>query len=177
MKSILNYKSVSKTIFKEWIIPISAALLIAMLINKFLFFNVYVPTGSMIPTINIDDKMIVTRIYNTNNIKRGDIIVFYSDELKENLIKRVIGLPGDHIVIHDGIVNINGNDLKEDYVKNNDKYNGTFDVPQDEFFFLGDNRSVSFDARKWGNPYIDKDIIKGKAAFRFYPFNRIGSLL
>lgn len=110
------------------------------------------------------------------NIKRGDIIVFYSDELKETLIKRVIGLPGDHIVIHDGIVNINGNDIKEDYVKNNARYNGTFDVPEDKFFFLGDNRPDSWDSRRWKNPYIDKSNIKGKAVFRFYPFSKMGSL-
>ena len=165
-----------KIFFKDWIIPIIAALGIAFLMNKFLFFNVYVPTESMVPTITPDDRMVVTRIYNTNNIKRGNIIVFYSDELSETLIKRVIGLPGDHIVIHDGIVNINGEDIKEDYVKNNMKYNGTFDVPENEFFFLGDNRSNSKDSRLWINPYIDKGSIKGKAIFRFYPFNRLGSL-
>jgi len=176
MESIVNYKSVSKKIFKEWIIPITAALAVAMLVNKFLFFNVYIPSESMVPTINKDDKLVVIRIYNTNNIERGNIIVFYSDELKETLIKRVIGLPGDHIEIHDGIVNINGNDIKEDYVKNNIKYNGTFDVPENEFFFLGDNRSNSWDSRKWVNPYIDKESIKGKAVFRFYPFNNLGSL-
>lgn len=176
MENTSDYKIISKKIFKEWIIPIAAALAIAMLINKFLFFNVYVPSESMAPTINIDDKMIVTRIFNINNIRRGDIIVFYSDELKETLIKRVIGLPGDHIVIHDGIVNINGNDTTEDYVKNNMKYNGTFDVPENEFFFLGDNRSNSWDSRRWKKPYIDKDSIKGKAVFRFYPFNNMGYL-
>ena len=177
MKNILNYKSVSIKIFKEWIMPIAASLLVVVLINKFLFFNAYIPSGSMIPTINIDDRVIVTRIFNTNNIKRGNIIVFYSDELNETLIKRVIGFPGDHIVIHDGIVNINGNDIKEDYVKNNIKYNGTFDVPEDEFFFLGDNRSTSWDSRRWVNPYINKESIKGKAVFRVYPFNNTGSLL
>ena len=112
MGNIITYKQVSKKIFNEWIIPITLAIIIAMLINKFLFFNAYVPTGSMVPTINPNDKMVVTRIYNTNNIKRGDIIVFYSEELNEKLIKRAIGLPGDHIVIHDGIVNINGNDIR-----------------------------------------------------------------
>lgn len=176
MESTMNYKQVSKRIFKEWIIPIISALGIALLINKFIFFNVYVPTKSMVPTINKDDKMVVARIYNTNNIKRGNIIVFYSDELKETLIKRAIGLPGDHIVIHNGIININGEDIKEDYVKNNELYNGVFDVPEDKFFFLGDNRANSNDARKWKNPYINKESIQGKAIFRFYPFNDLGIL-
>lgn len=176
MESIITRKQVSKRIFKEWVIPIIAALGIVFLIHKFLFFNVYVPSTSMVPTINVDDKMVVTRIYNTNNIKRGNIIVFFSDELNKTLIKRAIGLPGDHIVIHDGIVNINGEDIKEDYVKNNKKFNGNFDVPENNFFFLGDNRANSDDARMWLNPYIDKECIKGKAIFRFYPFDNLGSL-
>lgn len=176
MKSITISKIVSKRIFKEWIMPIIIALVLVILINKFLFFNVYVPSTSMVPTINKDDKMVITRIYNTNNIKRGNIIVFYSDELNKTLIKRVIGLPGDHIVIHDGIVNINGEDIKEDYVQNNEKFNGNFNVPKRKFFFLGDNRANSNDARRWVNPYIDEECIKGEAIFRFYPFNKLGSL-
>ena len=90
-----------ESFFREWIVQIIAAIFIAILINKFIFFNVTVPTGSMIPTINKDDRFMVTRIYNTNNIERGDIIVFYSDELQKLLIKRAIGLPGDHISIMD----------------------------------------------------------------------------
>ena len=115
-------------------------------------------------------------VFNYLNIERGNILVFYSDELKETLIKRVIGLPGDHIVIHDGIININGNDIKENYVKNNMEYSGIFDVPENEFFFLGDNRSNSRDSRLWTDPYINKNHIKGKAIFRFYPFDSMGYL-
>ena len=70
-----------KKFFKDWIVPIFAALVIAVLINKFIFFNVYVPTGSMIPTINENDKILVTRIYNPEKIQRGDIIVFYSGNI------------------------------------------------------------------------------------------------
>ncbi len=162
--------------FKEWIIPVIAAIAIAILINKFLVYNVYIPSESMVPTLNVGDKLVVTRIYNTDKIKRGDIVVFYSDELQETVIKRVIGLPGDHIVIHDGIVNINGEDIKEDYVKNNEEYNGEFDVPENKFFFLGDNRRRSNDARKWINPYIDASDIKGEAQFKFYPLKDFGSL-
>ncbi|WP_396127940.1 signal peptidase I [Clostridium sp.] len=162
--------------FREWIIPIVAAIGIAFLINKFLVYNVYIPSESMVPTLNVGDKLMVTRVYDTSKIKRGDIIVFYSDELNEVLIKRAIGLPGDHIEIHNGIVNINGTDIKEDYVKNNEVYNGTFDVPQNKFFFLGDNRNRSNDARRWINPYIDASKIQGKAQIKFYPFKDFGSL-
>ena len=165
-----------KNFFKDWIVPIFAALVIAVLINKFIFFNVYVPTGSMIPTINENDKILVTRIYNPEKIQRGDIIVFYSEELQETLIKRAIGLPGDHIDIKDGVVSVNGEVLKEDYVKNNDDFTGSFDVPEGKFFFLGDNRANSNDARLWFNSYVDASEIKGEARFRFYPFNNMGTL-
>ena len=94
--------------FKEWVIPIICAITIAFLVNKFLFFNVVVPTGSMIPTINENDKGLVSVIYNMDNIKRGDIIVFHSNEYNELLIKRLIGLPGDKIEIKNGIVFVNG---------------------------------------------------------------------
>ena len=179
LDTTLEKKSKEKSkgnFINDWVIPILGALLIAFLINKFVFFNVYVPTGSMIPTINENDKILVTRIYNTDNIKRGDIIVFYSEELGETLIKRAIGLPGDHIDIKNGVVSVNGESLKEDYVKNNDDFEGSFDVPEGKFFFLGDNRANSNDARLWENHYIDSSEIKGKAQFRFYPFNDMGTL-
>lgn len=162
--------------FREWLIPIVAAIGIALLINKFLVYNVYIPSESMVPTLNVGDKLMVTRIYDTSKIERGDIIVFYSKELNETLIKRAIGLPGDHIVIHNGIVNVNGEDLKEDYVKNNEDFDGTYDVPSNKFFFLGDNRNRSYDSRKWMNPYIDASSIQGKARIKFYPFKDFGSL-
>jgi signal peptidase I len=163
-------------IIQEWIIPIVAAIGIAILINKFLVYNVYIPSESMVPTLNVGDKLMVTRVYDTSKIERGDIIVFYSDELNEILIKRVIGLPGDYIKIHEGIVNINGEDIKEDYIKNNEEFDGTFDVPNNKFFFLGDNRNRSNDARRWINPYIDASKIQGKARIKFYPFKDFGSL-
>ncbi len=158
--------------FKDWIIPIISAAIIYFLLNKFVFFNVQVPTGSMIPTINIDNRAVVTRIYNYDNLKRGDVIVFYSDELGERLVKRLIGLPGDKIEIKNGVVFVNDEQLQEDYVKNKDHYDseGIFQVPQGKYFFLGDNRPVSKDARYWINPYIDSSVLEGKAQFIFYPF-------
>lgn len=163
-----------KGLFKEWIIPIISAIIIAFLINKFLFFNVVVPTGSMIPTINENDKGLVSVIYKMDNIKRGDIIVFQSHEYNELMIKRLIGLPGDDIEIKSGIVFVNGEQLKEDYVKNKDQYSGSFKVPDGKYFFLGDNRPTSADSRRWKDPYVDSSDIKGKLQFRFYPFKDFG---
>ncbi len=162
--------------FFDWILPIFAALVLAFLIYKFALFKIKVPTGSMRPTVEIGDQLFVTRVYNPSNLKRGNIIVFKSDELHEQLLKRIIGLPGDHVEIKsDGSVYVNGEKLKEDYVK----YPGgrsdmTFDVPQGKFLMLGDNRDNSDDARYWQNPYIDGKDIEAKAQITVYPFNRIG---
>ncbi|WP_300382230.1 signal peptidase I [Clostridium sp.] len=164
-------------IIREWIIPVITAILLAIIINKFLLFKVYIPSESMEPTINKSDRLFVGRIYNKENIKRGDILVFYSEEHQKKLIKRVIGLPGDKIDISKGTVNINGEIIEEDYVKNNNSfYDGSFKVPENNYFFLGDNRSNSNDSRLWINPYINEKYIEGKALLRVYPFNDFGTL-
>ena len=170
-------KDVKKSNFiKEWVIPIASAIIIVLLLRQFVFFNVYVPTGSMIPTIMQDDKVLVTRVHDYNSLKRGDIIVFYSDELGETLVKRLIGLPGDKVEIKNGEVFINGEKTNQDYVKNKDQFNGRFEVPEGKYFFLGDNRPVSNDARYWKDHYIDSSKIEGKAQFVFYPFKNFGKL-
>ena len=128
----------------------------------------------MVPTINIENRLLISRIHNLTNLKRGDIIVFYSEELNERLVKRLIGLPGDKIQIKNGVISVNGEQLDEDYVKNKDTYNGNFEVPEGKYFFLGDNRPISKDARRWINPYIDGSAIEGKAQFIFYPFQNFG---
>ncbi|BCZ46430.1 signal peptidase I [Clostridium gelidum] len=178
MENNITCKPTSKKNIKIWIVvAVVVALGILCLISKSLLFNVYdVPGKSMATKINPGDKIVTTRINNTNNIERGNIIVFYSDEFKEELIKRVIGLPGDHIKIHDGIVNINGEDIKENYVINNESFNGVYDVPDNKYFFLADNRRISVDSRRWINPYIDGSNIQGKAIFRFSSFSSFGYL-
>ncbi|MFT8349546.1 signal peptidase I [Clostridium saccharoperbutylacetonicum] len=166
----------NKNFFKDWVIPIIAAIGVALLVHKFLFFNVEVMSGSLIPTLNVKDRLAVTRVYNTENLKEGDIIVFHSDEYKERLVKRLIGLPGDKIDIKDGVVFRNGEKLNEDYVKNKDNYNGSFQVTEGKYFFLGDNRPDSADSRRWNNPYIDASYIEGKVQFKFYPLEHFGSI-
>lgn len=162
---------------KEWVLPIIIVLIAAILINKFLLFRIKVPTASMDPTIKVGDNIIVTKIYNYNNIKRGDIIDFYSKELGELLIKRVIGLPGESVEVKtDGTVWVNNLQIKESYVKNNGGKTGSFKVPKGKYLFLGDNRAISDDARYWKNAYISSKDIQGKAQIVIYPFNRIGLL-
>ncbi len=173
-KRVNNNTSFAKKIIYDWILPILAAIVIAYLINTFLLFKVYIPSESMVPTLNKDDQLFVTKVYNRNNIKHGDVLVFYSHELQDLLIKRVIGLPGDKVEVKDGIVYLNGEKLDETYVKYPSKKPGSFVVPEGKYLFMGDNRANSNDSRYWENPYIDGKDIRGKAQIRVYPFNRMG---
>ena len=157
-----------KSFIVDWVLPL------AILIKNFLVFQVRIPSGSMIPTLNVGDRLFVTKIYDLDKIERGDILVFYSVELKDTLIKRVIGLPGDTIEINDGKVSVNGEEINQDYVKNTDHSYGTYKVPEGCYFFLGDNRPVSNDSRLWNNPYIDGKYIEAKAQLKIYPFSDFG---
>lgn len=161
---------------KEWVIPMIIAIFLAIMIDRFLILKVDVNTSSMKPTINIGEKFLVTRIYNYENLKRGDIVVFKSNEKDELLLKRLIGLPGDEIDIREEKLYINGEEIEEEYVKYTDKYIGKFKVPENRYFFLGDNRESSYDSREWKNPYIDEEDVKGKVQLRLYPLKSFGSL-
>ena len=166
-----------KKVFKDWIIPIIAAIIISALIKKFLFFNIAVPTGSMYPTIKPGDRILVTRIYNKEKIKRGDVLVFFHEESNDNLIKRVVGLPKEKVEVNQEGTYVNDKKLDETYVVNKGGADGSFVVPEKSYLFLGDNRSNSNDSRYWQKTsYISQDEIKGKAQFIIYPFNRIGRL-
>lgn len=160
--------------FIEWIAPIAIAVVIALLVKKYIVFKAYIPSPSMVPTLNVEDQLFATRVYNLGNLKRGDIVVFHSEELNDTLIKRLIGLPGDDVSIVNGKVSVNGEELDESYVKNHDEFYGEYHVPEGKYFFLGDNRPVSYDSRKWVNSFVDgKDII-AKAQIKVYPFKDFG---
>lgn len=96
-------------------------------------------------------------------------MVFYSQEENKYLVKRLIGEPGDTVDIRSGSVYINGEYFDEFYVKSNSEYTGTFNVPENSYFFLGDNRGDSRDARYWENTYIHKDYIIAKVLWKLYP--------
>jgi signal peptidase I len=108
-----------------------------------------------------------------NNVSRGDIVVFYSAEYDTRFVKRVIGLPNDTIDIIDGSVYVNGTLLDEsEYLSADictDSEQTHFEVPDDSYFMLGDNREYSNDSRYWENPYISYDALEGKilATFKF----------
>lgn len=156
----------------SWVMIFVGAFVVAYLLSNFVIVNAKVPSGSMISTINIGDKVIGFRLsYLFNDPERGDIIMFNAPD-KENTIyiKRVIGLPGDTIVIKDNQIYINDKLLEEDYLKNDWTCNpGTteYKVPKGEYFMMGDNRNNSSDSRVWGT--VKKKEIIAKGIFRYYP--------
>lgn len=168
-------KEEDTTLGKEllsWAMIFVGAFIVAYILSNFVIVNAKVPSGSMISTINVGDKVIGFRLaYTFDDPKRGDIIMFNAPD-KENTIyiKRVVGLPGDEIVISDNKVYINGEPLEEKYVKNGwtlDQGTSEYTVPKGEYFMMGDNRDNSSDSRVWGT--IKKDEIIAKALFRYYP--------
>lgn len=174
-----NKKSKIIASVKEVVCSLLFAIILYFVITNFFAFQAYIPSESMNPLLVTGDRAIVTKIYNYNNIKRGDILVFKNSELNDVLIKRVIGLPGDTVTILNGVVSVNGEVIDETYVKNKDfsqNKDGTYNVPEGNYFFLGDNRPVSNDSPLWVNKYINKSDILGKAQVKIYPFNKIGML-
>lgn len=161
------------------LIVIVTAVIFATILGKYVFLNANIPSASMENTIMTGDKLIANRLYyNKHDPARGDIVIFDSPDTGEEYIKRVIGLPGEKVEIKDCKLYVNGTCLKEPYLKdekwtnNNGPY--TFNVPEDSYLLLGDNRNNSFDARLWKHTYVKRDAIKAKAGLRYYPFDRFG---
>ena len=136
---------------------------------------------SMEPTLSDGDNLIVDKLsYRFRDPERYDIIVFpYQHAENTYYIKRIIGLPGETVEIIDGKVYINGSDtpLKEDYLSDEARTDvrsfGPYQVPEDCYFMLGDNRPNSADARLWENTYVKRDKILAKAEFVYFPFSQI----
>lgn len=142
----------------------------------------YIPAGSMQPTLEINDRLIVDKItYQFQEPERGDIVVFNPTEtlvkqnFKDAFIKRVIGLPGEKVEVKQGQVYINNQPLKESYIADKPNYQyGPITVPQNEYFVLGDNRNNSYDSHYWG--FVPRPNIIGKAIKKFWPPESIGAI-
>ena len=170
-------KKPMEKLLREWIIPFGLEVLVLLFIIKFLFFFVVVPSGSMIPTIDTASILFATRVHQPENLQRGDIVVFDSDELGITLVKRLVGLPGDHVVLDEnGRMTLNGEPVEEPYVFHKDSRTADFTVPEGHYLFLGDNRSGSNDARMWSQPYIPGEKISGHARFTLWPVENFGVL-
>lgn len=165
---------------KEWVAPLGLAVIISFSFNTYVAQGMKVPTGSMLPTIQLDDKVFVEKMVALTDFKFGDIVVFYpplKGEEDKRYIKRLIGLPGDTIEVKDGALYRNGEKVDEPYVKEPMKYQfGPVQVPEGKYLFLGDNRNDSMDSHLWPTPFVDKSKLVGKALFRYYPFDQIGEI-
>jgi signal peptidase I len=172
--------SATRTII-EWVAVIGGALAVALVIQAFLVQAFYIPSSSMEPTLAVGDRVLVNKLsYDLHDENRGDLVVFErpdgsAGEIKD-LIKRVIGLPGETVEIRDGAVLIDGRVLDEPYLAD-DEVLADFapvTVPDDHVFVMGDNRDDSRDSRVFGP--IEDDSIVGRAFVRVWPLTNLGLL-
>lgn len=169
-------KKRSLTPLFENLLLIAIAILIAFFIRSYIIHPFLIPTASMEPTIKIGDNLLIEKVsYRFRSPKYGEIVIFDNPSGDgRRLIKRAIGVAGDHIeVTDDGHVIINEEPLEESYARYQDIGQAfNYDVPEGTVFVLGDNRGNSQDSR-WFGP-IPINTIIGKAVFRCWPLNRFG---
>ncbi|MCX7758140.1 MAG: signal peptidase I [bacterium] len=172
-------KKVTKKGVLEWIDSALTAGIFALVFIILIGRLYIIPSSSMEPTLKPGDIVLgINKIWFNKkeelNIKRGDIIIFKPPVDNKLYIKRLIGLPNEKLMIISGNLYINDNYVKEDYIYNKDYYDyGPIKVPQENYFFLGDNRPNSYDSHLWPEPFVNKKEIKAKALIIIFPPNRI----
>ncbi len=163
-----------KTNLKQFVLDlletVGLAVVLFLIINT-LSARVRVDGSSMLPTLHDGEFVLVNKLaYRIGSPARGDIIVFQSiTENNLDLIKRLIGLPGDHIVISGGRVSVNGHAPSEPYIEAAPNYSGKWDVPNGYLFVLGDNRNDSSDSHAWG--FLPTQNVIGQALLIYWPPN------
>ncbi|MGI5921796.1 MAG: signal peptidase I [Syntrophomonadaceae bacterium] len=165
---------------KEMVSIVVIAFILAMILRTFIIEGRIIPSGSMLPTLQLQDRVMVNKfIYYFKEPQRGDIAVFDPPEVlnsKDQFIKRVIGLPGETVEVKEGKVYINGKALVEPYVTEAPNYEfGPVVVPEGCLFMLGDNRNRSFDSHLW-NAWLTRDRVIGKAFIIYWPIKDITDL-
>ncbi len=156
----------------EWVVVIVCALVVAVVVKAFLVQAFYIPSPSMTPTLQPDDRVLVNKLsYRMHGVERGDLVVFESPQPapEKDLIKRVIGLPGDTVEGRDGHVLVDGKTLEESYLADG-VVTGAFGpvvIPPNHYWVMGDNRPNSSDSRVFGA--IPKSLIVGKAFVKVWP--------
>jgi signal peptidase I len=181
----------------EWVVLIAIALGIALLIKSFLFQAFYIPSESMKPTLNVGDRVLVNKLsYDLHDVNRGDIVVFEAPPRAqsggiEDLVKRVIGRPGETVTFRDGQVFIDDRPLNEPYLEDGVTTTPSGEtippgcgapangepgcvVPPGTVFMMGDNREASKDSRVFGP--IEQDTIVGRVFVRIWPLSDLGFL-
>ena len=175
----LNPKT--KAVFKEYAESLLIALVLAMIIRTFVIQAFKIPTGSMNPTLIAGDRILVNKfIYRFRKPERGEIVVFkYPQNPKLPYIKRLVGVGPENIEIRDGRILINEEETNNQHITPRFYYNRgdyaqagqTIDIPEDNFFVLGDNSGNSKDSRYWG--FVPRKNFLGKALLIYWPLNRL----
>lgn len=166
----------------EWALVIGGALGVALVIQTFLFQAFYIPSESMEPTLVEGDRVLVNKLSDSpDDLSRGDVVVFERPPNEppsevHDLIKRVIGLPGETVEGRDGTVYVDGSPLEEPYLAPATITSpfAPVVVPDGFLFVMGDNRGNSRDSRFFGP--IDGDLVVGRAMVIVWPFGRAGGL-
>ncbi|MBZ5530181.1 MAG: signal peptidase I [Acidobacteriia bacterium] len=164
---------------RSWARDLFFSVVVAFFIILFVYQPVKVEGSSMEPGLEDQERIFINKlVYRLENIDRGDIVVFrYPRDPRKSFIKRVIGLPGDHLRISYGRVFVNGKRVEESYVPAeflDSRSYGEIEVPADTYFVLGDHRSMSNDSRDFGP--VSRDNIYGKAVFGYWPVEKLGVL-
>jgi signal peptidase I len=166
----------------EWVVVIAGALLVSLAVKTWLFQSFYIPSESMTPTLEINDRVIVNKLNDEiGDLARGDIVVFerpasMGEQDIEDLIKRVIAFPGESVEAHDGHVFIDGTELAEPWLPAG-VVTADFPaqvIPDDHVWVMGDNRGGSTDSRVIGP--IEESLLVGEAFVRIWPLDRLGGL-
>lgn len=156
------------------------AFALSWLIRSYVLEARMIPSGSMLPTIQLQDRVIVDKFFfkHFDQLRPGDVIVFHppaTAHSSDDFIKRLIGMPGDIIEVRNHTTYINGQRLYEPYILEPPKNDfPATEIPQDSVFVMGDNRNNSADSREWGLLPIEN--ISGRTLFRYWPFERFGAL-
>ncbi len=165
----------------EWVVVVVAAVVIAVLLRSFVVQTFYIPSASMEPTLKKNDRVVVNKVsYRVHDVHRGDIVVFTTppgvNKSFKDLVKRVVGLPGETVEGRDGKVLINGTALAEKYLPAGTLTSdfGPYTVPAKSAWVMGDNRGNSEDSRVF--KAIPEHTIVGRVFVRIWPLNRLGFL-
>jgi len=155
----------------EWLPTLALSLALALVLRGYAFATYFIPSGSMLNTLQLGEQFVAEKFsYRVlqEDPRRGDIVVFRHPVDHRTWVKRVIGLPGDEVEVRDFTVYINGEPLKEDYIRQKPwRDYGPVTVPAHEFFVMGDNRNNSVDSRSWG--FLPREDVLGRAVFVYWP--------